>query len=130
MTPAGIAWRGWAILLLAIIAVPFACTVSQAQEPGAELRRDGVRLTAKGCEDFAQALEQAADAREAGIGLRLYLAYMQRRFARYVAGNDKVRDAVLYEIRRAHLSGLDGELLRADAYTRCMTGPIGEKPST
>lgn len=120
--PFVLGWRAWLIVTVLLVAPPFACSVSQA----AELTERGFVLTPDECKVFGELLEQAADARDAGIGARFFGAFLQRRFLRRGAiGSERLRDVLLREVRLAHQSGLDGALLGIEGYTRCMSGPLG-----
>lgn len=111
-------WWGWGILVLAMILAPLSC----AREARADSAT--VRLSIEGCRNFIDVLQQAVDARDAGIGLAAYRRYVLVRMDR--AGvPPPVRLIVLREVDRAFKTRLPMEPLQLDLYTRCMTGPMG-----
>lgn len=110
-------WAAWAIVAVLLILVPAYCHQARAEE--------GVRFSEESCATLAVVVEQALDARAAGIEKKQYLAYMAARMER--GGSSRAAGRVmLAEIARAYAASVvESEKLTLDAYTRCMTGPMG-----
>ena len=82
------------------------------------------------CRHFADIVQQAADARDAGIGRAAYLRYVGKRMARLQGGQAiEIRKLILGAIGAVHMSVLSPERLEAEAWTRCVSGPLGQPES-
>lgn len=116
------AWAGWVALALALLVVPAACHEARAQ---AGMRPDGsIQLSPNGCTNFGGFVEQAADARDAGVQLRAYSRYLARRLNRQEGTPSALAAILQRELREIWASKDDGSTLAAQAYTRCMAGPL------
>lgn len=116
-------WRklcAWLVVIVVLLAVVFGFRVST----GVESTPRGFILTPAECETFAEVIEQAVDARDARLGLRSYLDYLGRAFVRQSASR-QVREIILIEVRRAYRAMGDAARIKQEAYTRCMSGPVG-----
>lgn len=117
---------GLMAIALVMLAVHFAVP---NQAHGAQVTPAGIVFTEPECRNLAEIVQQAADARDAGIGQGAYLRYVRKRIAR-LSGVQvlEIRNLIMREIAAVHTSVLTAERLEQDVWTRCVSGAMGAKP--
>lgn len=111
------------LLVLALILLGW-----HAAARGAQVTPGGIIFTEQECRNFAEFIQQVGDARDAGIGNGEWQAYLRKRMVRTGAPLE-ARKFLLSQASAAHLSGLDVERLEAEAWTRCISGPMAKPES-